>query len=277
VSSVREYYDANTSKFLLFGAEGAIHRELWGPGTSTKAEAVHYVHDLILSEIRALAVDGDARVLDLGCGVGAADRFLAERIPARIYGVSISPRQVAHAASWPRGRTLLGELSFHEADFCALSPSLASAIAPVDLAFAIEAFVHAESAAAFFAQVSRVLRPGGRLILVDDFLEGSGREDRLLGDVRRGWHMHSLLTVAETRAAATANDLRWAGSLDLSSLQRLGRPRDKLVHAIQPLLRPLSRFSPWAESLVGGDALQTCHRRGLLRYQLLRFERTSRR
>jgi hypothetical protein len=30
--------------------------------------------------------------------------------------------------------------------------------------------------------------------------------------------------------------------------------------------------SLWAQSLVGGDALQACHRDGLLEYRLLRFE-----
>jgi hypothetical protein len=29
----------------------------------------------------------------------------------------------------------------------------------------------------------------------------------------------------------------------------------------------------WADSMVGGDALQRCHRAGLLEYRLLRFVR----
>jgi hypothetical protein len=31
----------------------------------------------------------------------------------------------------------------------------------------------------------------------------------------------------------------------------------------------------WAQSLVGGDALQRCHSAGLIQYRLLRFERRS--
>jgi hypothetical protein len=31
----------------------------------------------------------------------------------------------------------------------------------------------------------------------------------------------------------------------------------------------------WAESLVGGHALQRCHRAGLLEYRLLRFARRA--
>ena len=67
--------------------------------------------------------------------------------------------------------------------------------------------------------------------------------------------------------------LALVASHDLSSLQRLGRPRDRLIHAVLPLLRRLRSRSMWAQSLVGGDALQHCHRAGLLEYRMLRFER----
>ncbi|HZB21443.1 MAG TPA: hypothetical protein VE463_16515, partial [Blastococcus sp.] len=62
---------------------------------------------------------------------------------------------------------------------------------------------------------------------------------------------------------------------DLSSGQRLGRPRDRFIHAVLPLLRRFRSRSMWAQSLVGGDALQHCHRAGLLQYRLLRFERRT--
>ncbi len=57
----------------------------------------------------------------------------------------------------------------------------------------------------------------------------------------------------------------------LSSMQRMGRPRDRLVRAAQPVLRRMRGRSMWADSMVGGDALQRCHRAGLLEYRLLRF------
>jgi SAM-dependent methyltransferase len=168
-----------------------------------------------------------------------------------------------------------GTCSFHEADFCSFAADLLRELAPVDLAFAIEAFVHAPSADGFLHEVSRLLRPGGALVIVDDVLAGPERTSRVLDEVRRGWHMQSLLSVADVAAAAAPHGLALVESVDLSPLQRLGRPRDRLIHALRPVLLLAQRFSPWAESLVGGDALQTAHRRGLLEYRLLRFERSS--
>jgi hypothetical protein len=47
------------------------------------------------------------------------------------------------------------------------------------------------------------------------------------------------------------------------------------MHAALPLLRRMGGRSMSAQSLVGGDALQHCHRAGLLQYRLLRFERRT--
>src|SRR3954463_10715234 len=99
--AVRDYYDANTRKFLLSGGDGAIHRELWGPGVASSDEAVHHTHALVLDQLGPHA----RRVLDLGCGVGAAALYLARRRALEVVGVSISPAQVrlAQRAPGPAG------------------------------------------------------------------------------------------------------------------------------------------------------------------------------
>jgi len=262
---VRRYYDANTWKFLVTGSQRAIHRELWGPDVSTRAEAVHHAHALVLDELG----QDDRRVLDLGCGVGTAALWLAQRRPVEVVGVSISPAQVRMAGRFAaRSGPLRGRVRFALADFTALPEDLRG----FDLAFAIESFVHADPAAAFFQGAARALRPGGALVVIDDVLTGDPADPRL-GDFRRGWHVAALCPVSELSVLAAEAGLTLVASRDLSPLQRLGRPRDRLIRALQPALRRIRGHSAWAESLVGGDALQRCHRAGLLEYRLLRFIR----
>jgi cyclopropane fatty-acyl-phospholipid synthase-like methyltransferase len=264
-TAVRDYYDANTWKFLITGNERAIHRELWGPGVTSRGEAVHHTHAVVLDQLGP----GDRRVLDLGCGVGAAALYLARRRPVEVVGVSISPAQIRLADRYAaRAGPLPGAVRFAMADFTALPGDLTG----FDLAFAIESFVHADPAAAFFEQAARALRPGGALVIVDDVRAGD-REDPALEDFKAGWQAPSVLTVAEAEALAAGAGLALVASDDLSSLQRLGRPRDRFIHAVVPVLRRLRGRSLWAQSMVGGDALQHCHRAGVLEYRLLRFER----
>lgn len=265
---VRRFYDANTWKFLIGTSQRAIHRELWGPGVSNRAEAVHHAHALVLDQLG----ESDRRVLDLGCGVGAAATYLARRRPVEVVGVSISPTQVRMAQRFATEiGPLRGSVRFVEADFTALPPDLGG----FDVAFAIESFVHADPAAAFFREAAGALRPGGSLVVVDDVLADHAADvaDPRLEDFRAGWHVGSLLTVPEAARTAAGAGLALVHSVDLSALQRLARPRDRLIRACQPVLRRARRRSAWAQSLVGGDALQHCHLEGLLQYRMLRFVR----
>src|SRR3954454_13730523 len=198
-TGVRDYYDSNTWKFLLSGTERAIHRELWGPGVTTRGEAVHHAHALVLDQLGP----GDRRVLDLGCGVGTAALYLARRRAVEVVGVSISPAQVRMAQRLAgRERSLVGRVRFEVADFTALPDDLTG----FDLAFAIEAFVHADDAAAFFAQAAGALSPGGALVIVDDVRTGD-RHDPALDDFIAGWHAPSVVTGAEAETLAAGAGL----------------------------------------------------------------------
>ena len=262
---VGDYYDANTWKFLLSTRERAIHRELWAPGVDSRGEALHHAHALVLDQLRRT----DRRALDLGCGVGTAALYLARRRPVDVVGVSNSRAQVRLADRFAaRGGQLQGRVRFAVADFTELPDGLGG----FDLAFAIESFVHADPARAFFEQAANALRPGGALVVIDD-VRATDRQDPALEDFKDGWHAASLLSVIEFEAHAARAGLTLVASRDLSSMQRLGRPRDRFIHAVLPLLRRASSRSYWAQSLVGGDALQHCLRTGLIEYRLLRFER----
>lgn len=95
------------------------------------------------------------RVLDLGTGTGVAALFLAREYPqARVRGVDISPEMI-RAAQAKVGLDPEGRIAFRVADAAALPYD--------DEAFDLVVQVNMPP---FFAEIARVLRPGGHAIVV---------------------------------------------------------------------------------------------------------------
>jgi ubiquinone/menaquinone biosynthesis C-methylase UbiE len=123
----------------------------------------------------AVDVAADAVVVDVGCGTGAALRRIAARVPrGRLIGVDPIPRMLAiareRAAADPNGhridfRTGAAEDLPVEADFA-------------DLVFAFDSIDHWRDRGAGLREVRRVLRRGGRLVVVKDGGLPGGLESR---------------------------------------------------------------------------------------------------
>jgi SAM-dependent methyltransferase len=263
--TVARYYDANTRWFLTRGQggkTGAIHRAVWGEGVRDLDSALHFAADLILREID-LTGSKKPRILDLGCGVGAGLLYLLKRREADGFGITLSGEQYRIA----RAR---GGADFFQGDFCRdpLPPD-------IDLAYGIESFVHAADAGAFFENVARSLRPGGRLVLVDDFLGPGGFAERSVRDFRWGWHAASLMPASEADRLAAAAGLSVWSDRDLTPYLDLDRPRDRLLGAFLPLARPFLPDVPLVRSLVGGNTLRKCLKRRFIEYRFRVWSRAD--
>jgi cyclopropane fatty-acyl-phospholipid synthase-like methyltransferase len=269
---VRRYYDKNATVFERLGQGGAsIHRAVWAPGVTTRAAAMHHVDELLLGML-----DGDRpTVVDLGCGLGASLLYLAERVDIVGEGITISPRQAARASELVAAAGAGDRVRCREGNYLAVPADLA---ATADLTFSIEAFVHSPDADGYFREAARTLRPGGRLVVCDDFLASSeppasARGARWLAEFRSGWHVGSLLTVAQVSAIAAGHGLHLVRDQDLTPYLELRRPRDRVITALVALGRPLRPGNEYWLSLLGGNALQLALTHGLLHYRFLEFRR----
>jgi tocopherol O-methyltransferase len=242
---------------------------VWGPGVTDRGAAFHHVDDLI--QQRLPDATAARRVVDLGCGVGGSLIYLASRVPAiQAEGITISPAQAQRAAALLNERGLAQRVRCRQGNYLALPAD----IQQMDLAYAIEAFVHSADAGAFFRSAAGALRPGGVLCLCDDFLvAGAPETDRRLQRFRRGWRIGTLITPAAAAAEARAAGLEPVEDLDLTPHLELRRQRDRAISLVLAVLRPLRlRGENWL-SLDGGSALQSCLLDGLVQYRFLTFRR----
>jgi SAM-dependent methyltransferase len=274
-TAVRRYYDDYTSTFLAFGQGGrlgAIHRAVWGPGCGDRRAAFHYVEDRIAELIQGLPAASDApHVVDLGCGVGGSLRYLADRLPIRGTGITVSPVQARLAARL--GTRHSNRVRCLEGDFGDLPPDLA----PADLAFAIESFVHAPDPVRFFDQCSRLIRPNGMLAICDDFKQprGGAAAAAAIEQFCQGWRINTLIQPEELRALARAAGFAHEWTVDLSTFLEIHRLRDRSIDRLLGVLNWIPFARARARHLAGGRALQTCLERGWVSYQLAVFRRLN--
>jgi SAM-dependent methyltransferase len=273
---VRRFYDRHTPAFVAFGqrgSDGAIHRAVWGPGTSTRRQAFRYVEDRIAELIRRLPPSFEAsHVVDLGCGVAASLCYLAGHLPVRGTGITLSAVQARIAARRIRDAGVSDRIRCVEGDYC----DLPADIGPADLAYAIESFVHGSNPSRFFAQCRRVVRPGGLLVICDDFKRPAGEgAARTIERFRRGWHVNTLLERGEVRSLARAAGFEHESTVDLSPYLEIGRVRDRVGRVMLRLFGSLPLVATRFDYLSGGGALQACLERGWIGYDLARFRRVD--
>ncbi len=150
-----------------------VHHGLWRSGRETPSEAVEQLIDFV---IEPLQLNGESLVCDVGCGYGGTSRYIVDKTGANVSGITLSPVQHAYAENLNQGygnpRIVLGDWTKNPFD----SESF-------DAVVSIECLAHVIDKRAFFEQIQRVLRPGGRAVIAV-WLEG---------DTNRDWHKQWLL------------------------------------------------------------------------------------
>ena len=111
-----------------------------------------------LALLGQLALAGDERVLDVGCGDRRITAAIARRVPrGRVLGLDASPSMIAACAEAHRG---LANLSFQVADATAFEVD-----APFDLAVSFSALHWVADLRAAVRCLHEALRPGGALVI----------------------------------------------------------------------------------------------------------------
>jgi SAM-dependent methyltransferase len=151
-------------------------------------------------ELVALAgIRKEMRVLDVGCGIGGPSRYLARTVGCRVSGIDLTD-EYCEVARMLAARTGVDALvDYRQGDALDLPFEDSS----FDLVWTQHASMNIDDKTRFWAELHRVLEPGGKLAYYDP-IAGSGDALELPVPWARTPEMSVLLDAAATREVATA-------------------------------------------------------------------------
>ncbi len=203
-AAVERYYDTTLDLYEdLWGQH--VHHGFWDIGERPgNDEDRHAATDRLVRELVDFAgIPAGVRVLDVGCGIGGPAMHLAGPLGCTVEGVTLSAAQAARANEKAAELGLGERTNFRQCDFLASDYPDAS----FDAVWALESLMHIADREAFFAEVMRVLKPGGVLAVgtwsVRDG-ELTAEETRTVDQILRHQVMPSFSSLEEHERLAAA-------------------------------------------------------------------------
>ena len=163
----------------------------------------------------AMSLAPSASVLDIGCGVGGASRFLAATYGARVTGIDLTPSFIEAATMLSARAGLSDTTHFTVADAVDLPYGGAS----FDYAWTQHVAMNIRNRSALYNETHRVLRPGG-LFGIHDIVQGDGGAIQFPVPWAREQAMSHLLTSDAMRGTLMQSGFEIVSWLDTTEATR---------------------------------------------------------
>jgi cyclopropane fatty-acyl-phospholipid synthase-like methyltransferase len=236
---IRAYYDETwlDYRFLWLSPENlAVHFGYWDERTRSHDESLVNMNRLLA---RHIGIQPGQRVLDAGCGVGGSSLWLARNYGVSVVGITPVASQIARARAFARREQLQGRVRFAQEDYTRTNFPDGS----FDAIWAIESVCHAPDKRLFLREARRLLKPGGRLGIVEYMRftrPYAAADEALLASWLSGWAIPDIATRDEWQ--------RWTGEEGFADVAI-----EDIAAGVEPSLRRLYRVTLlcwWGASLL---------------------------
>lgn len=213
---VQAHFHASARLYKQWSSEGHLHFGHWRwPMNPFSRKAM--LEAMVLRVADELRLLRGACIADLGCGYGAAARLLAQERGFSVDAFTVVPEQVVEANRANAAEGMASQVALHKRDF----RDTRLAANAMDGVIGLESLCYDAGAGKpnVLAEAARILKPGGRLALVDGFLisEPHGWRRRMVRTVEQGWALpcfaqRDAFVAAMERAGFTdirITDLSW--------------------------------------------------------------------
>jgi tocopherol O-methyltransferase len=251
-----------------------LYRTFWGHhihhGYFDEAESPAVAQTRMIEQLASFGrIRRDARVLDVGCGIGGSSVWLAENLGCSVLGLTISSVQVDMCRELAQRAGVGKRVSFlaHDANH------LDRIDDTFDVVWAIESTEHLQDKRAFIQSAARRLEPGGTLALCawlvpDSFASPEHRQ--MARGVCRAMLCPSLLSMREYEAWMGEAGFRETRSHDITRQVESTWEHCARIAArpeVQILVRVMDRQTQ--QFVAAFDLMRRAYREGAMGYGML--------
>ncbi|MBE0651391.1 MAG: methyltransferase domain-containing protein [Bacteroidales bacterium] len=245
-----------------------LHLGLWYQDTKNLHEALQNANEKVAGFI---VNSGSAHILDAGCGVGGTAMYLSKNHHCSVEGITLSKAQVIQGKHYIHEAGLEGKVNLSVQDFVNTSFPERS----FDLIYGIESICHAQEKADFYKEAFRLLKPGGKIVILDYYLSEKGKRPGNRKSL--DWWLHRWAVSDLDDVPETVKKLKQEG---FDTIQT-----ENLTDHIRKSVRHMYRLAFWGLATIplyfifyptkyqfsrrhpeSGWALHRCYRKDLIRY-----------
>ena len=164
----------------------AFHYGYWDDKVKNFPQSLLRMNEVMME---TAAIKPTDHVLDAGCGIGGSSIFLAQQLGCRVTGISLSEKQInkAKELAAQKGvgdKTNFRVMNYGNTDFPGNS---------FDVVWGCESICYADNKELFIKEAFRLLKPGGRLIVADGFVNDfKNNESPIIRQWIDGWQVNYL-------------------------------------------------------------------------------------
>jgi tocopherol O-methyltransferase len=162
---IQSFYDASSGLWESIWGEH-MHHGYYGPTGTVRKDRRQAQIDLIDECLRWANVTQAAEILDCGCGIGGSALELATRFNAKVTGITLSPVQANRATERAEAAGLAGNTAPCAQFQVANALQTPFADESFDFIWSMESGEHMPNKAGFLQECHRLLKPGGKLLMV---------------------------------------------------------------------------------------------------------------
>ncbi|MGB1251848.1 MAG: SAM-dependent methyltransferase [Candidatus Promineifilaceae bacterium] len=265
-------YDAKVAELYdrLLGFEGqadgklTVHKKLRFPA-AWRARGIADINDWLKRE---LAISAETHLLDAGCGVGGTLFDLLADGGSGV-GITLSSSQVDTARNAAVRLGVQDRIHFHQQSYDEPLD------AQFDLIITVEALAHSADLTRSIDNLSKALKPNGRLVLVEEMLvDAVSPQNKLRDLLQKAWGLARVYREVDYREGVVSAELTPLAQHNFTPYVHAKRWPTRLLTAANYLINVLPpKQQHLLQIYVGGLALESLYATNQMHYQVWVLEK----